>query len=59
MSKRILIADDGPAVRKRLRVSIEQPSDWEICGEACNGMVSKGEAILRLTDALKKLLTAS
>jgi DNA-binding NarL/FixJ family response regulator len=35
--KRILIADDNPAVRRGLRDLIEHTSDWDVCGEAVNG----------------------
>jgi DNA-binding NarL/FixJ family response regulator len=35
--KRILIADDNPAVRHGLRDLIGHISEWEVCGEAVNG----------------------
>jgi DNA-binding NarL/FixJ family response regulator len=35
--KRILIADDNPAVRRGLRDLIERTCDWDVCGEAVNG----------------------
>lgn len=35
--KRILIADDNPAVRRGLRDLIEHISEWGVCGEAVNG----------------------
>jgi DNA-binding NarL/FixJ family response regulator len=35
--KRILIADDNPAVRRGLRDLIGHISEWEVCGEAVNG----------------------
>lgn len=35
--KRILIADDNPAVRRGLRDLIEHVSEWDVCGEAVNG----------------------
>jgi len=34
---RILIADDSPLVRQRLRNLLEHHSDWCVCGEAANG----------------------
>lgn len=37
MSTRILIVDDSPLVRKRLRDLLQQHRDWTVCGEACNG----------------------
>jgi DNA-binding NarL/FixJ family response regulator len=35
--KRILIADDNPAVRRGLRDLIAHSGDWDVCGEAVNG----------------------
>lgn len=35
--KRILIADDNPAVRRGLRDLIAHTDDWDVCGEAVNG----------------------
>ncbi|MGH9513208.1 MAG: response regulator [Terriglobales bacterium] len=37
MSTRILIIDDSPLVRQRLREMLQQHSEWEVCGEASNG----------------------
>jgi two-component system chemotaxis response regulator CheY len=37
MSTRILIVDDSPLVRQRLREMLQQHSEWEVCGEAANG----------------------
>jgi|ERR1017187_3268585 two-component system, chemotaxis family, chemotaxis protein CheY len=37
MSTRILIVDDSPLVRQRLREMLQQHSKWEVCGEAANG----------------------
>jgi DNA-binding NarL/FixJ family response regulator len=34
--KRILIVDDSPVIRDRLRELLEQ-TGWEVCGEAANG----------------------
>ena len=34
---RILIVDDSPLVRHRLRDLLQQHVDWEVCGEAANG----------------------
>ena len=36
--KRILIADDTPAIRVCLRRFLEQQPDWEVCGEAVDGL---------------------
>jgi len=38
MSARILIADDSPAVRTGLRHLLGKNPDWEICGEAIDGL---------------------
>jgi DNA-binding NarL/FixJ family response regulator len=37
VSNRILIVDDSPLVRQRLRVLLQQHPGWEICGEAVDG----------------------
>jgi DNA-binding NarL/FixJ family response regulator len=34
---RILIVDDSPLVRQRLRDLLHQHPDWQVCGEATNG----------------------
>ncbi len=34
---RILIVDDSPLVRQRLRDMLQQHTAWEVCGEAANG----------------------
>jgi DNA-binding NarL/FixJ family response regulator len=34
---RILIVDDSPLVRDRLRVMLQQHAGWKVCGEAANG----------------------
>ena len=40
MSLKILIVDDSPLIRCSLRRCFEQSSDWEVCGEAENGLVA-------------------
>ncbi len=47
MGKRILIADDGQAVRDVLRALFETRSSFEICGEAATGLdaVEKAKAL--------------
>ena len=35
---RILIADDDPTIRLLLRRLLEKQVDWEVCGEASNGV---------------------
>jgi DNA-binding NarL/FixJ family response regulator len=37
VSDRILIVDDSPLVRQRLRALLQQHPGWEICGEAVDG----------------------
>ena len=37
MSKRILIADDGDAVRQVIRAFFEARTDLQVCGEAADG----------------------
>jgi DNA-binding NarL/FixJ family response regulator len=37
MATKILIVDDSPLVRQRLRSMLQQRADWQICGEATNG----------------------
>jgi DNA-binding NarL/FixJ family response regulator len=37
MATKILIVDDSPLVRQRLRSMLQQRVDWQICGEATNG----------------------
>ena len=40
MSAQILIVDDSPFLRRSIRWSIEQNTDWQVCGEAENGQVA-------------------
>ena len=37
METRILIVDDSPLVRQRLRDLLQQHPHWRVCGEAANG----------------------
>lgn len=37
MAARILVVDDTQAIRRSVRLRIENETDWEICGEAENG----------------------
>jgi len=37
LTTRILIVDDSPLVRQRLRDMLQQHSRWMVCGEAANG----------------------
>ena len=43
---RILLADDHPSFRHMLRVFLELNPNWEVCGEAADGL----EAVLRTTE---------
>jgi len=38
MPVRILIADDDPAIRRLFRRLLEAQPDWQVCGEAVNGV---------------------
>ena len=40
MATRILLVDDTAAIRRSLRLYLEQEADWVICGEAENGKVA-------------------
>lgn len=40
MTARILVVDDAPAVRRSMRLYLEQAGDCTICGEAENGQVA-------------------
>ena len=40
MSAKILIVDDSPFLRSSIRSSIEENTDWRVCGEAENGQVA-------------------
>jgi two-component system, NarL family, nitrate/nitrite response regulator NarL len=46
MAPRILVVDDTQAIRRSVRLRIENETDWEICGEAENGR----EAVERVQD---------
>ena len=37
METRILIVDDSPLVRDRLRAMLQEHAGWKVCGEAANG----------------------
>ena len=38
MATQILIADDDPTIRLLLRRLVEKQGDWQVCGEASNGV---------------------
>jgi DNA-binding NarL/FixJ family response regulator len=43
---RILVADDHPSIRRMLRTYLESNPDWEVCGEAGDGL----EAVTQTKD---------
>jgi DNA-binding NarL/FixJ family response regulator len=45
LKKRILIADDGQEVREVVRAIVEARTEYEICGEACNGVEAVEKAL--------------
>jgi len=47
MAVRILIVDDSAIFREGVRVIIEAHDDWEVCGEAVNGIegIAKNRAL--------------
>jgi DNA-binding NarL/FixJ family response regulator len=38
MQRKVLIVDDNDYVRKSVRWTIEHDLDWQVCGEASNGL---------------------
>jgi DNA-binding NarL/FixJ family response regulator len=38
MHSRFLVVDDSELVRKGLRTILQARPDWEVCGEACDGV---------------------
>lgn len=52
MSNRILIVDDSPLVRHRLRALLQQHAGWEICGEAVDGRDAVAKAQLLRPDLI-------
>src|SRR5215467_12499046 len=44
-SLRILVADDHEVFRRGLRSLLESRADWEICGEASNGLEALEKAL--------------
>ena len=38
MNVRILVVDDNATVRDGLRVLLQEHADWEVCGEAADGI---------------------
>ena len=50
MPIRILIADDDPAIRRLFRRLLEARSDWQVCGEAVNGVDAVEQVIQAAPD---------
>ena len=50
MPIRILIADDDPAIRRLFRRLLEAQPDWQVCGEAVNGVDAVEQAIQAAPD---------
>lgn len=50
MPIRILIADDDPAIRRLFRRLLEAHPDWQVCGEAVNGVDAIEKAALVAPD---------
>ena len=46
MATRILIVDDSPLVRERLRELLQQHNGWSVCGESANGR----DAVIKARD---------
>jgi DNA-binding NarL/FixJ family response regulator len=49
---RILIVDDKPSVRAGVRLMLETHSDWQICGEASDGV----EAVVKAAELLPDII---
>lgn len=49
---RILVVDDKPSVRAGIRLMLETHSDWEICGEASDGIEAVEKAAELLPDII-------
>jgi DNA-binding NarL/FixJ family response regulator len=47
---RILVADDHEVVRKGLVAILKQKSEWQVCGEACNGREAVEQAAQLMPD---------
>jgi DNA-binding NarL/FixJ family response regulator len=49
---RILVADDHEVVRKGLIAILKQKSEWQVCGEACNGREAVEQAAQLMPDVV-------
>ena len=52
MPLRILIVDDSSPIRHLLRFFIEHNTDWEVCGEAENGLIAVEKVVQLKPDAV-------
>jgi len=52
MPLKILIVDDSPPIRHLLRFFIEHNTDWQVCGEAENGLIAIEKVIQLKPDAV-------
>jgi DNA-binding NarL/FixJ family response regulator len=52
MPLRILIVDDSPPIRNLLRYFIEHSTEWEVCGEAENGLIAVDKVVQLKPDAV-------
>ena len=52
MPFKILIVDDSSPIRHLLRFFIEHNSDWEVCGEAENGLIAVEKVAVLKPDAV-------
>jgi DNA-binding NarL/FixJ family response regulator len=52
MPKRILIAEDEPAVRNAIRTALQLHSSYEVCGEATNGAEALEQAAALAPDLI-------
>ncbi len=50
--KRVMLVDDNPAIRQALHNVFEFYSDWDVCGEAANGMEGIEKAKLLRPDII-------
>lgn len=50
--KSILIVDDNPLVRAKLRLCLERQSDWRVCGEAVDGRDAIEQALILFPDLI-------